>query len=336
MSPPYSDEQLSPELEKRVSESRRISWRNFGKSIIFYAPSFSMYRNPYFHTDRTAFPSISLTGTGCALQCEHCKTRLLEKMIPATSPQNLRKVLEEIKRKGSAGCLISGGCEAGGLVQLASFLPIIAKAKAELGLKIVVHTGLIDISGSRQLAESGIDCALIDIIGSSDTAREVCHLDVEIARYEQSLSALRDAGLRTVPHVTVGLDYGELKGEYDAMEMIARYDPAAVVVIVLTPMKRTGMEGLSPPTPEDVTSVLIRARELMPKVPLLLGCARPTGIHRIATEMLAIKAGVNGIAFPASSTIELARREGIRCCLSPRCCALVYEDLEDKSLTQLG
>ncbi len=335
MSPTHDNGQSSPELDKEISESREASWNSFGKRIIFYAPSFSMYRNRCFPMRHTTFPSISLTGTNCALQCEHCKGRFLEKMIPATSPDSLRRVLQEIKRKGSGGCLISGGCEAGGSVPITQFLPVIAQAKIELGLRIVIHTGLLDVDSSRQLADSNVDCALIDVIGFSDTAREVCHMNVEITRYRESLSAPTSAGVKTVPHVIVGLDYGELKGEYEAIRMIAGCDPAAVVIIALTPIKRTGMEGLSPPTPETIASVLTRARELMPKVPLVLGCVRPTGIHRATTDTLAMRSGVNGIVFPTSRAIQLARREGIEHHFSSQCCALIYEDLENtKSISR--
>ncbi|MFH0848412.1 MAG: hypothetical protein V1857_02785, partial [archaeon] len=323
--------------ESRMTETRDVDERPLGKRIIFYSPSFNLRRNKYSRYSSTAFPSISITGTECALQCEHCKGKLLESMIPARSPGELKRVLGGIKEKGGIGCLISGGCEAGGYIQLAPFMPAIAEGKAKLGLKIVVHTGLVDASTSRQLADTGIDCALIDIIGSGKTAREVCHLDVDATAYGDSLEMLRRAHVRTVPHVIVGLDHGNLEGELEAIRMISRCDPAAVVVIILTPVKGTGMEQVAPPEPESVAEILIAAKNLMPKVPILMGCVRPTGIHRARTDILAIRAGVNGIALPSREAIEFAEQQGFECYFAPHCCALIYEDLEMiQSLLQLG
>ncbi len=64
------------------------------------------------------------------------------------------------------------------------------------------------------------------------------------------------------------------------------------------------MEQVAPPEPESVAEILIAAKNLMPKVPILMGCVRPTGIHRARTDILAIRAGVNGIALPSREAID--------------------------------
>ena len=45
------------------------------------------------------------------------------------------------------------------------------------------------------------------------------------------LRALSLAGIDFVPHVIVGLYNGELKGEFEALNMIKPYKPSALVVI---------------------------------------------------------------------------------------------------------
>lgn len=344
----YPNDILETEFEKRVMRHGEVNWRRHGKQIVFYVPTFVRYHNRYYkpnlagvgggtasrtllhsrcrEPNSAAFPSISLTGTRCALQCEHCKGKLLKTMIPGTTPQDLWRILADLKRRGSVGCLISGGCELPGSVELTPFLQTMARAKSELNLKIVVHTGIIDERNSKQLAETGIDSVLIDVIGSEETARQVYHLDIGIDKYEASLAALRDSGLKIVPHVVLGLHYGELRGEYHALNMIARYDPAAVVLIVFTPIKGTSMERLSPLPPIEIANALMATREIMPDVPLLLGCARPTGKHRVETDLLAVRLGVDGIAFPAPSAIQLAQKMGVSYRFSPCCCSLAFED----------
>jgi len=181
--------------------------------IRFYAPSFVHYKNKYFSSPHEAFPSISITGSSCALKCKHCNGRVLDTMVPSMTPEGLFDVCAKLKKDGAIGCLISGGCLPDGSVPIDKFIDAIAKIKQELGLIVVVHTGVIDLPTAKRLKSAGVDAALIDIIGSDETIREIYHLDVTVSDYEQSLQAFNESGIPFVPHVLVGLHYGKLKGE---------------------------------------------------------------------------------------------------------------------------
>jgi len=315
------------ELENLAEASREISWKFFGKQIRFYAPSFVHYESSEFRSSPIAFPSISITGKFCALRCKHCLGKILETMIPATSPDSLINTCKKLKERGSVGCLISGGCLPDGSVPLDGFTDAIAQVKRDLDLTIVVHTGIISDSTARKLKNAGIDAALIDIIGSNETIRKIYHLNAKVEDYDKSLKALSDSGISLVPHVLVGLHYGTLKGELKSLEIISKYKPAAVIVIVLMPIRGTPMEDIVPPTPEDITKVLVTAKLMMPTTPLVLGCARPVGEHRILTDILAVKAGVNAIAFPAEDAIQFAKAMGLTATFSPICCSQIFADL---------
>ena len=314
-------------LEEALDAARSISYQNFGKAIRFYAPSFMYYKTDYFCSSPSAFPSISVTGSFCALRCKHCDGRVLNTMLPARTPERLVSLCREIKDNGGVGCLISGGCLPDGSVPLHSFVDAIAEVKCDLGLTVVVHTGVIDFSLARKLKEAGVDAALIDIIGSDETIREIYQLNVEVADYESSLRALSESGLSLVPHVLVGLYYGKLKGEFEALRMISRHSPSAVIVIALMPIRGTLMEGSAPPKPEDIAKVLVTARLMMPKTPLVLGCMRPKGSHRAQTDVLALKTGVNAIAFPHEQAIKLAESMGLEFAFSSLCCSQIFEDM---------
>jgi len=294
--------------------------------IRFYAPSFVYYKTKYFRSSHDAFPSISITGASCALKCKHCNGKVLDTMVPALTPEGLFDICAKLKKNGAVGCLISGGCLPDGSVPIDRFVDAIAQIKKELGLTVVVHTGVIDFSTAKRLKAAGVDAALIDIIGSDETIREVYRLDVSVEDYERSLKAFQESGIPFVPHVLVGLHYGELKGELEALKMIAKYSPSAVITIAFMPIRGTFMENLSPPEPEEIARILVSARLLMPTTPLVLGCMRPKGEHRTRTDVLAVRAGVDAIAFPSEEAIQLAESVNLEMSFSSLCCSQIFED----------
>ena len=251
-------------------------------------------------------------------------------MIPATSPTELYDVCKKLSERDSKGCLISGGCLPDGSVPFRRFLDTIKRIKSEFGLKIIVHTGIIQEEMAKQLKEAGIDAALIDVIGSEATIREIYNLDVHVHDYEASLNALRSSGIVLVPHVIVGLHRGMLKGEFKALQMISKYEPNSLVVIALIPVKGTPLESCHPPTPEDIARVIATAKIMLPRTPITLGCMRPTGSHKVKTDMLAVQAGVDAIAFPEKEAIDLANSMGLEVTFSSLCCSQIYEEFLER------
>ncbi len=314
------------ELKELLKEAQSVKQKKFGKKIHFYAPSFMYYKTSHYHSSPTDFPTISVTGKSCALKCKHCDGKVLNTMYSATTPEKLFKLCMQLKRKGASGCLISGGCLPDGSVPLGKFIDVIAKVKRELGLTVTVHTGVIDFNTAEKLRDAGVDAALIDVIGSDETIREIYRLNVTVKAYEDSLRALHEVGVAFVPHVIVGLHYGKLKGELHALKIISKYQPSALVIIAFMPIHGTEMEKVTPPKPIEIAKVIATARLMFPKTPLALGCMRPKGKHRIETDILALKAGVNAIAFPTEETIRFAEKQRGEIAFSSLCCSQVYSD----------
>jgi len=300
------------------------------KKIHFYAPSFMYYKTSYYCSSQNDFPTISVTGKGCALNCKHCGGKVLETMYPATAPEKLFDLCVQLKRKGALGCLISGGCLPNGSIPIGKFVDVIKKVKRELGLTMFVHSGIIDFDTAKKLRNAGVDAALIDIIGSDETIREIYNLNVTVKDYENSLKALHETGIVFVPHVIVGLHYGKLKGEFHALKMISQYKPSALVIIAFMPIHETEMATVEPPKPEDIAKVITVARLMFPMTPLVLGCMRPKGKHRAKTDILAIKAGVDAIAFPEEEAIKFAENQGCGISFSSFCCSQIYLDIFKK------
>jgi hypothetical protein len=314
-------------LEQALAAARNTSWKVFSRRICFYAPSFAYKKTRYYHSSPTAFPSISITGKQCALKCKHCAAKVLHTMHPATTPRKLIELCTELKQKGAIGCLISGGCTPNGSVPFQKFVDSIAQIKRDLHLTVVVHTGFINYSLAKKLKQAEVDAALIDIIGANETIQEIYQLKATVEDYDKSLKALQKAEVPFVPHVLVGLHYGIIKGELKALETISKYSPSALIIIVFMPIQNTEMEKVTPPTPEDVAKVLVTARLMFPQTPIALGCMRPKGSHRKKTDVFAVKAGVNAIAFPTEEAIQIAKSMGYETTFSSLCCSQVYSDI---------
>jgi uncharacterized radical SAM superfamily protein len=324
--------QLSAETIWYASEKELLNLLTAGvlfpkpKKARFYAPSFMYYKTRHYCSSSTNFSTISVTGKGCALNCKHCGGKVLKTMLPAKTPEKLFELGAKLKQNGALGCLVSGGCLSDGSVPLKQFIPTLEKIKHELGLTVIVHTGIIDIATAEALKKAGVDAALIDIIGADETIKEIYNLNVTVEDYANSLRALHEARLNVVPHVIVGLHNGELKGEFHALRMIRAYNPSALVVIVFTPVSGTDIAEVKPPFPIDIARVAAAARLMFPETPLALGCMRPKGKHRAETDVLALKAGVNAIAFPSEEAITYAENQGYELSFSSSCCAQIFTD----------
>jgi uncharacterized radical SAM superfamily protein len=324
---------LSPETIWQMTDEQLLellnngTWLSKNRKIRFYAPSFMNYKTVHYCSSAKDFPTISVTGSRCSLKCKHCGGTVLNTMYPATTPEELFRLCSEIKQKGALGCLISGGCLPDGSVPLGRFIEAIGKIKRELGLKIFVHTGKIDAQTAQNLQEAGVDSALIDVIGSDETIRDIYKLDVTVRDYAASLNALNAAGIAFVPHVIVGLHYGQLKGEFNALKMVSKYKPSALVIIAFMPIHGTEMENTKPPTPVDIAKVIVTARAMFPQTPLVLGCMRPKSKHRSETDILAVKSGVDAIAYPTEEAVRFAKDQGKQFSFSPICCSQIYMDI---------
>ena len=322
------DTNSEEEFKELLKKAQNVRRKNLGRKIHFYAPSFMYYKTSYYQSSPTDFPTISVTGKSCALKCKHCDGKVLNTMYSVTTPEKLFELCMQLKRSRALGCLISGGCLPDGSVPIGKFIHIIEEIKRELGLTVIVHTGIIDFNTAEKLRDAGVDATLIDIIGSDETIREIYRLNVTVKAYEDSLKALHEAGVAFVPHVIVGLHYGKLKGELYALQMISKYQPSALVIIAFMPIHRTEMEKVAPPKPTEIAKVIATARLMFPQTPIALGCMRPKGKHRIQTDILAMKAGVNAIAFPTEEAITFARKRRDEITFSSLCCSQTFTEMK--------
>jgi uncharacterized radical SAM superfamily protein len=293
-----------------------------GATIHFYAPGLKRYRTAeYAGQEPARFVSISVTGTECALACDHCGARVLEGMRPLGGAR-LYDLCAELAGRGARGVLVSGGSDRRGRVPLLRHVPDLIRARRDLGLAIRVHPGLPDEETASALGRVDLDGAMLDIIGAEETIRDVYHLDVPAAEYGRAMERLDHHGVPLVPHIVLGLHHGRMLGEWRALEMIAERRVKLLVLVVLTPLYGTAMAGVAPPPVAEIGRFFEDARRALPEVPIALGCARPFGPVKREIDRLAIDAGFSGIAYPAEGIVAYAESRGLRPEFHDACCGV--------------
>lgn len=302
---------------KSLETAWRLSRSFFGNVLTAHLPGMFVINGR-----RGGYRAVSITGNHCELQCEHCKGILLKSMDHATDGASLKRIGLEAHLRGDSGMLISGGCDAEGKLPWRRFVEDINFLKTATSLTITVHAGVVDLETARLLKESGIDQALVDIIGDDTTASAVYHLPNGAEAIRKSLENLSAVGMPTVPHILFGLHFGREKGEKLALDILGDYPIQKYVLVVIMPLSGTPMESVRPPDPERVAEFIAEARLKYPSLHSSLGCARPRGNYRKGLDILAVNAGVNSIAIPSDGALRHAAQRGLKVVFRDWCCSL--------------
>ena len=307
-----------------VAECERAREATAARPIRFSTPTFKAYSSCELSgCGKNAFPAFSVTAAGCALMCDHCQAKILEPMIPATSPEMLeRKVREMIDAQDLRGFLLSGGSTKRNEIRYERFYPVVERLKRDFPhLRIAIHSALLDEARARRMEAAGVDTAMMDVIGADETIREVYHLDRPVEDFEATLGALCATSMQVVPHIVIGLHYGRILGEPRALDIVARHRIHSLVLVVVMPFyAKAGT--FATPDAADVGRVFLEARARLPDREVLLGCARPPGMHRRVTDAYAVAAGLDGIAFPADGAVTLAQALGRPTVQEHACCSI--------------
>ena len=290
----YKNESLAELMQK----AWEVQQKNFNSIIEFYRPTHTL--------------PISVTGAKCALSCAHCNGQYLKSMVPIQNAQ------DEIIKKGSSSCLVSGGCNLGGKVEFNQHAQLIKQIRKEH--RINMHVGFLEDNDINQVVELA-DVISLDIPVSDRVISEVYGLDLARRDYLEVYKKLKDK-VKTVPHVCIGLEDNGVNSELSVLDILAEIEPEILVFIVFTPTPNTKFESKNPPDIENVLAVIVAARLKLPNTKLILGCMRPRGIYRETLDSMAIAAGLNGVVMPSKSAVSKAEEYGFEVIWKEECCSL--------------
>ncbi|MGM9572326.1 MAG: radical SAM protein [bacterium] len=288
---------------KSLAELKKQAWEireaNFSNQITFAYPNKTV--------------PISFTGSECSLNCAHCGGHYLSNMVP------LDKAKAVLKARGATSCLLSGGCENNGVVPLSKQLDFIHSLKGKYRLN--THLGLAKSEEIKQIC-SLVDLVSFDIVVDQETISEVYHLPYTVEDYKHTYTLLQKEAKSVVPHICIGLKGGEIKGEYQTLELLKELGAKKIVFIVFIPTKGTTYENRKPPELEEVGRVLATARIEFPDIPIYLGCMRPAGKYRGQLDLLAVQCGLNKIVIPTPPAVNYAKEKNLTIIREEECCAL--------------
>lgn len=254
------------------------------------------------------------------MSCDHCNHKYLAGMVDVSKPGSLLAYARKLDERGGRGMLISGGSDMNGMVLYRDHHFQEMKAiKKETSLLLNLHTGLITPDTARRLGEIGVDTVSFDVLGDEETIDRVLHLKSGPLAYRRTYKLLVDAGIKVVPHVLAGFNFGRLSGELNAVDLISEFSPDTAVLIILIPTKNTPMENVDPLPEDEIVKVGRYMREKL-ESDLLLGCMRPRSYRKLEMDLIDI--GFSGIVIPRRETVDWIKSRGWEIMDEDICCAI--------------
>ena len=229
------DAEFDAGLVARMEQNAHLATR---RPIRFSTPTFKEYASSELQgCGKNSFPAFSITAGACGLNCDHCQKKILEPMIPATDPAMLdTKVRAMIDTEGLNGFLLSGGSNKKNEIPYGRYLPVVEKLKHDFpDLKIAIHSALLDERRAKAMEAAGVDTVMMDVIGAEETIQQVYKLNRPVDDFESTLAALCSTNMEVTPHIVIGLHYGQILGEANALDIVSRYPVTALVLVVIMP-----------------------------------------------------------------------------------------------------
>lgn len=253
------------------------------------------------YPSKDSFPCISITGEECYFSCMHCRGKYLKFMMHVKQKDLYQKAIE-LHDKDAKGILVSGGLDQNGKVPID--YSILKKIKEDTGLIINVHSGFLTREDANEIKKSGVDAISVDFVGSDETIERVLRIPFKVSNYETTVRALTEEGINFIPHICVGLDYGNIVGEYRAIEILKKYPIKSLTLLVLIKNELEKTNSVNYDI-QSIKNFFIYTRNSFPFAKLSLGCMRPRLKELDETAYL-----FDNIVNPTKNMIKLIRNEG--------------------------
>ncbi|HBU06806.1 MAG TPA: radical SAM protein [Candidatus Magasanikbacteria bacterium] len=216
--------------------------------------------------------------------------------------------------------LISGGLKANGKSFILDKKKELLTLKKNGKLKFNSHVGFVDEEDIAQIAEI-VDYVSFDFVSDKAVIKKVYKVDKDIAEYIKTYKLLAKK-IKVYPHITVGIDEGQIHWEFEAIDILYQLGADRLVLNILIPTPGTDFAKVLPPNLNDVKKVFEYARKVFKKELLILGCMRPGGAYRNAVDVLAVEAGFDRIVQPTPKARGLAKEMGLEIEELNECCVI--------------
>lgn len=262
----------------------------------------------------SATKTVSLSGGGCALDCSHCNKHYIKQM----------DTLDTAIPEGTKSFLISGGLKKDGKSFIFDKKKQIRQLREEGKYRFNSHVGFVDPEELDEMAEL-VDYVSFDFVSDSRVIKSVYKLDKTVEQYVEQYKLL-SSKIKTYPHVTIGLDRGEISWEYEAIDILAELGADRIVLNVLIPTPGTEFQFVKVPDLQEVRKVFAHARKAFKDGLVIVGCMRPKGKYRLDMDKMAVEEGVDRIVQPTPHARKLAEERGMQISYFYECCALDEKD----------
>jgi len=256
------------------------------------------------------YPSISITGFSCSLNCKYCMGRYLYGMIPAPTPEKLYTVIKQLYLENRVnGVLISGGFTRNGYLPVENHLPVIKRIKNEINLTLSIHPGFINIELMNGLRESGVDIVDYEFILDDYILRELKNLDITsrqvIEHYEEILT---HGPKHVVPHIPIGFTSDD-SWIYRSIDTLTSYNPEIVVFLISMDADAS--------IRDRVVKMFKYARTRL-NSEISLGCMRPFSLKPVIDKILIEEELIDRIANPLRiHVVKYGLETRYTCCSIP-------------------
>lgn len=264
------------------------------------------------------YPTISITGKTCAMNCKYCEGYYLTNMHSAITPNELYSNARNLHAKGARGLLISGGYNKDGYMPIKNFLSTIREIKRDFELVISLHSGLVDKKLASEIRKSQVDIVDYQLITDPIVIKEIQGLNRRPKDYIKSLEFLIQYGPSYIaPHLPLGFRYGKIVKERETIDVVKDYNPYLVVFLTFISTPHSSMEDIGSPEHIELADIFSYSRKL--PCDIAIGCMRSAIHKKQLDEELIERKLVDRMCLPHSSTIKKYKLNVIKsCCSIPR------------------
>jgi len=256
------------------------------------------------------YPSLSVSGTRCELNCPYCKGKFLEGMPDVSDPKILMKVLETYYLQGARGFLLSGGFNKEGYLMInKEHLRVVRNFKKDHEVVISIHLGLAPRKLAEEAWESGIDFIDYEIPPSNSYIRVMKNIfNRDVEDYMKFLEYLNTLSREfAIPHIVLDSTLSTSKDEELIIWRLSTYKPPLIVALV--EIRRT------PNNVERVHQALRIMRDLFTEVSL--GCMRSPQFKKYDEKWIS-EGLIDRVAVPDPELVRKALPIVMSCCSIPR------------------